>query len=112
MIGRPKGDTCPPEVVARLGGEPDTVIARDVGVTPLTVRNWRRARGIPAAPRQPAAPKLERRARAGRPLRTEGEPRCRQIGVRLTEAELRGLDERREEGETRTAAIVRLAGLA
>jgi len=61
MIGRPPSPKLTPEVAARLGGEPDTVIAAAVGVCPLTVRNWRRARGIPAAP-----PALARCTRTGR----------------------------------------------
>ena len=112
MSGRPPSPKLTPEVVARLGVEPDTVIAREIGLSALTVRRWRRARGISAAPRPPPAPPPEPRPRTGPPLRTEGQPRSMQVGVRLTEAELRALDARREEGETRTAAIVRLACLA
>jgi hypothetical protein len=37
-----------PEVLARLGREPDTVIARELGVTTASVLSKRRTLGIPA----------------------------------------------------------------
>jgi len=110
MTGRPP-KTCPEDLAPLLGREPDGIIAYRADVSVPTVRRWLRALGIAPYQLPPAAPRPEPRPRTGPPLRTEGQPRCVQVGVRLTEAELAAIDARREEGETRTAAFVRLADL-